>query len=64
MNQNESLQKDFILPDDLIRAVHDLSQRLGASPRQIVIAAVEHLTRIPEEQRKAILKGTSLRRGW
>jgi hypothetical protein len=64
MDLKQSQQSEFILPDDLTQAVHDLSHRLGASPRQIVIAAVEHFTRIPEEQRKAVIKGTSLRRGW
>ena len=64
MNDNQDRQAEFLLPDDLVQAVHDLSQRLDASPLQVVVAAVEHLTRIPEEQRKAVLKGTSRRRGW
>lgn len=57
-------QNEFLLPDDLVDKVLSLSKALGTSPKHIVIAAVEHLTRIPEEQRKAILKGTSIRRGW
>lgn len=52
----------FGLPDDLIEQVTELADRLGESPRDIVIAAVEHFTRIPEERRKAVLKATSLRR--
>jgi len=50
------------LPDDLREAVEELAGRLGESPRFIVIAAVEHFTRIPEEQRKAVIRATSLRR--
>ena len=52
----------FRLPDDLVEQVAELADRFGESPRDIVIAAVEHFTRIPEESRKAILKATSLRR--
>ncbi|MGB6068676.1 MAG: hypothetical protein WBG50_28030 [Desulfomonilaceae bacterium] len=52
----------FRLPDDLIEQVAELADRLGESPRDIVIAAVEHFTRIPEERRKAVLKAASLRR--
>lgn len=50
------------LPDDLVEQVAELADRFGESPRDIVIAAVEHFTRIPEERRKAILRATSLRR--
>lgn len=50
------------LPDDLVDAVRELSEKLDESPRDIVIAAVEHFTRLPDERRRAILKGTSLRR--
>jgi len=53
---------DLALPEDIVEALKKLSERLGESPRDIVIAAVEHFTRIPEEQRKAILRGTSIRR--
>lgn len=52
----------FRLPDDLIEQVAELADRLGESPRDIVIAAVEHFTRIPEERRKAVLKAVSIRR--
>ena len=52
----------FRLPDDLIEQVAELADHLGESPRDIVIAAVEHFARIPEERRKAVLKGASIRR--
>jgi hypothetical protein len=52
----------FRLPDDLVEAVKALTETYGESPRDIVIAAVEHFTRLPDERRRAVLKGTSLRR--
>jgi predicted transcriptional regulator len=52
----------FRLPDDLVEQVAELADRLGESPRDIVIAAVEHFARIPEERRKAVLKAASIRR--
>jgi predicted transcriptional regulator len=52
----------FRLPDDLVEQVTELAESLGESPRDIVIAAVEHFTRIPEERRKAVLKAVSIRR--
>ncbi len=55
----------FQLPEDLLDKVKELSERLGQSSRNIVIAAVDHFIRIPEEQRKASLRATSIRRrGW
>jgi hypothetical protein len=45
-----------------MNAVKELSDKMGESPRDIIIAAVDHFTRIPEERRKAVMKGTSLRR--
>ncbi len=60
---DESSQSDAVyLPDDLVDSVNKLAQRLGESPRFIIIAAVEHFIRIPEEQRKAVVRGTSIRR--
>jgi hypothetical protein len=50
------------LPDDLMEAVQRMSLKYGESPRDIIIAAVEHFTRIPEEQRRAVLRGVSIRR--
>jgi hypothetical protein len=50
------------LPEDLADAVDDLSRKYGESVKFIVIAAVEHFTRIPEEQRRAVLVGTARRR--
>lgn len=52
----------FRLPDDLVDAVKALTEKYGESPRDIVIAAVEHFTRLPDERRRAVLKGTSMRR--
>lgn len=55
----------FQLPEDLLDKVQELALRLGESSRAIVIAAVDHFVRIPEEQRKASLRATSMRRrGW
>ncbi len=52
----------FRLPDDLAEQVAELADQYGETPRDIVIAAVDHFTRIPEERRKAVLRGTSIRR--
>lgn len=62
MNQEAKKVETFGLPDDLVDRVRELAERLGESPRFVVMAAVEHFFRIPEEQRKAVLRGTSLRR--
>jgi len=62
MSQNQSKSQPILLPDDLLEAIQELAEKLGESPRDIIIAAVEHFTRIPEERRKAVMKGTSLRR--
>jgi hypothetical protein len=52
----------FELPDDLQEQISALSLSTNESPRFIIIAAIEHLFRIPEEQRRAVLRGASLRR--
>lgn len=62
MNDTKDSQTAVVLPEDLVEAVEDLSARLGESAQDIVIVAVDHFTRIPEEQRKAIVRGTALRR--
>ncbi|MBI4964392.1 MAG: hypothetical protein HY913_14030 [Desulfomonile tiedjei] len=62
MSRDHTESQPILLPDDLMDAVRELSAKLGESPRDIIIAAVDHFTRIPEERRKAVLKGTSLRR--
>lgn len=59
--ENEQSKK-FSLPEDLLEKLKQMAERYGESSRDLVIAAVDHFTRIPEEQRKAVLKGTSLRR--
>ncbi|AFM26651.1 Ribbon-helix-helix protein, copG family [Desulfomonile tiedjei] len=56
------MSEEFSLPEDLLKKLEQMAERYGESPRDLVIAAVDHFTRIPEEQRKAVLKGTSLRR--
>ena len=53
---------EFNLPEDLIEKLAQMSEKYGESARDLIIAAVEHFTRIPEEQRKAVLRGVSLRR--
>jgi hypothetical protein len=55
-------ESSFSLPEDLTEKLSQMSERYGESQRDLVIAAVEHFTRIPEEQRKAVLRGVSLRR--
>ena len=62
MSNENGITRNFVLPEDLAEAVDDLAENLGESPRDIVIAAVEHFTRIPEQQRRAVLRGVSMRR--
>jgi len=62
VNEEENQVQRPLLPEDLMEAVTRMSLQYGESPRDIIIAAVEHFTRIPEEQRKAVLRGTSIRR--
>jgi hypothetical protein len=62
MEQMRPRQGSFTLPEDLLDVLNSLSLELGESPRDIVIAAVDHFARIPEERRKAVIRGTSIRR--
>lgn len=62
MTEDTRKSDAFSLPDDLVEKVGELAERLGESRRFIVVAAVEHFFRIPEEQRRAVLRGTALRR--
>jgi hypothetical protein len=62
MSSSPTDESLFELPDDLVDAVRELAEKHGESPRDIVITAVDHFTRIPDDRRRAILKGTSLRR--
>jgi hypothetical protein len=62
MTEPSELIQVFSLPEDLAEQVAELGDRHAETPRDIVIAAVEHFTRIPEERRKAVLRGTSIRR--
>lgn len=59
---NDPQHPTFHLPEDLLEKLSQMSERYGESSRDLVIAAVEHFTRIPEEQRKAVLIGVSRRR--
>ena len=62
MEEPRERQSTFLLPEDLIDEVNRLAVELGESPRDMVIAAVDHFARIPEERRKVVIRGTSLRR--
>ncbi len=62
MNTGDDASNVFRLPDDLVRTVSDLAEQCGESPRDIVIAAVDHFARIPDQQRRAVIKGTAIRR--
>jgi predicted transcriptional regulator len=57
-------EEQFTLPDDLAESVRELARLMDSSPRKIVIAAVEHFVRIPDQQKRAVLRGTGIRRGW
>jgi hypothetical protein len=50
------------LPPDLVEKLRELSEQLAELPSEIVIAAVDHFTRIDPERQKAIMIGTSKRR--
>jgi hypothetical protein len=50
------------LPDDLMEAVRELSEKFGEPTRFVIMTAVDHFMRIPDQQKKAVLKGTSIRR--
>jgi hypothetical protein len=56
--------KPILLPDDLFEKIVELSAKYGESRRDLIVAAVDHFTRIPEEQRRAIIRGTAIRRRW
>lgn len=62
MNSADDPRSVFRLPDDLVRAVEDLAAKYGESPRDILIAAVDHFARIPDQQRRAVIRGTAIRR--
>ena len=62
MLDQSNMDPTIILPDDLVEEVNKLALELGETPREVVIAAVDHFARIPEERRKAVMRGTSIRR--
>jgi hypothetical protein len=62
MNSDNTENKPILLPDDLFAKIAELSAKYGESQRDLLVAAVDHFTRIPEEQRRAIIRGTAIRR--
>lgn len=52
----------FDLPSDLVKMLEEMSLELGESTRDVLIAAVEHFSKIPEMQRKAAMTGAARRR--
>ena len=62
MEPTETSPNTFELPDDLAEQIGELAARINESPRFLVMCAVDHFFRIPEEQRKAVIRGTSRRR--
>jgi hypothetical protein len=62
MNSDNTENKPILLPDDLFEKIVELSSKYGESQRNLLVAAVDHFTRIPEEQRRAIIRGTAIRR--
>jgi hypothetical protein len=62
MKSDNTENKPILLPDDLFEKIVELSAKYGESHRNLVTAAVDHFTRIPEEQRRAIIRGTAIRR--
>ncbi|MBI5568991.1 MAG: hypothetical protein HY914_03515 [Desulfomonile tiedjei] len=62
MESSQTSPEAFVLPEDLAEQVAELAARINESPRFLVIAAVDHFFRISEEQRKAVIRGTSRRR--
>lgn len=62
MHDEDTMDQPIELPADLVKALDELSEKHGESPYDLVIAAVDHFTRIPELQRRAVLQGTSMRR--
>ncbi len=55
-------EKPIRLPDDLVGALDELAMKYGESRIRLIIAAVDHFTRIPEQQRLAVIKGSGIRR--
>ncbi len=54
--------KIFTFPNDILMDLNRIARELGESPEDVALAALEHFTRIPEEQRKACMRATSIRR--
>ncbi len=50
------------LPFDVLEKLQELSEKLGEPPTEIIIAAVDHFTRLDSQRQKAIMIGTSRRR--
>lgn len=50
------------IPEDLGARLDELQSTLGEQRSDIVIAAVEHFTRLPEQRQKAVMMGVARRR--
>lgn len=62
--ENELTEENetFQLPPDIIKMLEKMSQELKESPRDVLIAGIEHFFKIPEQQRKAAMAGAARRR--
>jgi hypothetical protein len=52
----------FHLTDELAQMLEAMSAELSEAPRDVLIAAIEHFSKIPEQQRKAAMKAAARRR--
>ncbi len=50
------------LPHDVLEKLQELSDKLGEPPTEIIVAALDHFTRLDSQRQKAIMIGTSIRR--
>ncbi len=52
----------FSFPSDILEDLMRIATELDESPEDVAIAALEHFTKIPPQQRKACMRATSIRR--
>gem|GEM_PF-556922 len=62
MSTTDVQTRPFTFPDDILADLNRIARELGESPADVAIAALDHFTRIPAEQRKACMRATSIRR--